>query len=360
MRLLRSVSLVIVLAAAGWAAAPEMRISVDNLVKFIQSSVSMKHPDAQVAEYLKKMRLTDRLDDQTIETLQGMGAGPRTVTALKVLRDGSEKLAPPPAVVETAKAAPLPGPDSVTQGKIISDVREYAINYTRQLPNYICLQVTRRYGDSTGTESWRLYDTITTRLSFVDGHEDYKVALVNNQPVTNVSMEKLGGTVSQGEFASMMLDIFRAESQARFEWDHWATLRGKRVYVFSYDIEQQNSHYRIEADHTEVYVPAYKGLLYIDRETNQVMRIVMTPYDMPVTFPIQNVKTILDYDYTRVGDNQFLLPLKSTVSSKSSRYLTKNETEFRMYRKFGTESTIKFDTPDPLPEDKPVEEKKKQ
>ena len=41
--------------------------------------------------------------------------------------------------------------------------------------------------------------------------------------------------------------------------------------------------------------------------------------------------------------------------------MTKNDIEFRLYRKFGTESTIKFETPDPLPEDqtkeKPAEEK---
>jgi hypothetical protein len=49
-----------------------------------------------------------------------------------------------------------------------------------------------------------------------------------------------------------------------------------------------------------------------------------------------------------------MLPLKAVVRMRHDRYLTKNEIEFRLYRKFSAEAEIKFDTitPDPLPEDK--------
>jgi hypothetical protein len=53
------------------------------------------------------------------------------------------------------------------------------------------------------------------------------------------------------------------------------------------------------------------------------------------------------------------LPLKSVNSSRSTRRLSRNEIEFRLYRKFGTESTITFETPDPLPEDKTKEKDEK-
>ena len=35
--------------------------------------------------------------------------------------------------------------------------------------------------------------------------------------------------------------------------------------------------------------------------------------------------------------------------------MTKNDIEFRLYRKFGTETSIKFETPDALPEDQTKE-----
>ena len=103
--------------------------------------------------------------------------------------------------------------------------------------------------------------------------------------------------------------------------------------------------------------PAYRGLVYIDKDTKMVTKITQVPYDMPETFPIHEVKLSLDYDFVKIGDQEFLLPLKSENTSSRTRYMSRNEIEFRLYRKFGTESTIKFETPEPLPDDK-IKEKK--
>jgi len=332
-----------------------MTLTVDKLVKFIQSAIQLKQPDKQVAEYLRHVKLSEHLDDRTIEDLQGMGAGPKTVGALKDLGDSSATLAAPPPRPPKPVVIKIPPPDSIEQGKILSDVREYALNYTKQMPNYICVQVTRRDVDPKGGDSWYHIDTITTRLSYFEGHEDYKVVLVNNQPVNDLPMEKLGGTVSEGEFATMMKDIFSPESQTRFDWERWATLRGRRNYVFSYDIDQLHSRYHIIADRTLDIVPPYRGQIFIDRDTNMITRLTLNAYDIPLTFPVHDVKTVLDYDYTKIGDNDYMLPLHAQVVAHRTREATRNDVEFRLYRKFGTDTTIKFDTPEPLSEDKTKE-----
>ncbi len=131
-------------------AASDMTLTVEQLIGFIKSSVSLKQPDKQVAEYLKHIKLKNKLDDDTIEELQSAGAGPKTVAALKELGETTASLAEPPKVVEAPKPMPMAPPDSIEQGKILEAVREYALNYTSQLPNYICIRVDRRYGDSTG------------------------------------------------------------------------------------------------------------------------------------------------------------------------------------------------------------------
>ena len=65
---------------------------------------------------------------------------------------------------------------------------------------------------------------------------------------------------------------------------------------------------------------------------------------------------MLDYDYTNIGEQQFLLPLRAVVRMRNEKLLTKNEVEFRLYRKFGADVAIKFETPDPLPEDQVKEQ----
>ncbi len=343
--------------ALGLAATPETSLTVEKLVAFIRSTVKLKQPDKQVADYLHHVKMVEKLEDQTIEDLQTLGAGPKTVAALKDLRDNSASLsvAPPPAPKPVV--VPIPGPDSIEQGKIIDQARRYALNYTKELPNFICVQVTRRDVDPTGSgNSWYHNDTILQRVSYNEQHEDYQVVLVNNQPVTNVKMEQLGGTVSQGEFGSMMKKIFDLSTETRFEWERWALLRGRRTYVFAYDVEQKNSEYHVSVDKSLEIVPAYRGLVYIDRDAKMITRITLVPYDLPAGYPIRDIKTTLDYDFTRIGDKDFMLPLKAVVTSvRSTHSMSRNDIEFRNYRKFGTETTIKFDTPEPLPEEKTQE-----
>jgi len=350
--------LLIVLTAALLSAAGEMNLTVAQLEMFIRSAVDLKQPDRQVAEYLRHVKLRDKLDDRTIEDLQSLGAGPKTVAALRELGEASATLPTAPPPPPKPVYVPPPPPSSVEQEKIIDQAREYALNYTKQLPNFICVQVTRRDIDPSGTgNSWYHSDTITARLSY-NGVENYEVILHNNQPVTNSSMRQFGGTSSEGEFGSMMKEIFEPESHADFSWDHWGKLRGRKTYVFAYDIQQEYSKYRVEADNTQTVVPAYRGLVYIDEDTKMVVKIVMTPYNMPSTFPIHDITSSLDYDLETIGDQQFMLPLKSVLTSKRDRQMSKNDIEFRLYRKFGTESTIKFETPDALPEDQTKETQK--
>lgn len=349
--------LLVLAGAAGLFAASEMSLTVEKLKAFMASVVQLKQPDAKVAEYLHHVKMVEKLDDRTVEDLQSQGLGAKTVAALRELVEASANLpqaAPPPPKPVIVPPAP---PDSIEQGKILDEAREYVMNYTKSLPNFICVQVTRRQVDPSGKgTTWYNEDTITAKLTYDGQREDYEVILKNNQPVTNVTMQQLGGTVSEGEFGTLTKEIFEAESRARFEWDHWATLRGRRAYVFAYDISQPFSRYRIEAvDTKQAIVPAYRGLIYVDRDTKMVTKVTLNPYNVPSDFPIQEVHVSLDYDFAKIGDGDYMLPLKAVLTSRASRYATKNEIEFRLYRKFETGSTIKFDTPEPLPDDQTKE-----
>src|SRR5579859_4034713 len=213
------------------AVASDMTLSVEQLKQFIKSSVQQKLQDQKVADYLKHVKLSDRLDDRTVEELQGLGAGMKTVAALKSLRDSSSSLQEPPPPPAPAPPPRLPDPpDSIEQAKILDAVREYVMNYEKQLPNFICMEVTRRFIDphhhgasGLSDPDWRLADTVTTKLTYFEHQEKYEVQMVNNSSVVNMSLDKLGGAVSAGEFGSMMREIFDPQSNARFEWDKWAT-----------------------------------------------------------------------------------------------------------------------------------------
>src|SRR5271163_535489 len=129
--------------SAGLYAQREMTVA--QLTGFVQSSAAQHSDDRAVAEVVKKIKLTEKLDQRTASALMSLG-GPKTANALHDLSEGSRDLPdPPPPAAAPPKLPPriLTTPDSEERVKILDAVREYALNYTANLPNFICTQVTR-------------------------------------------------------------------------------------------------------------------------------------------------------------------------------------------------------------------------
>jgi len=347
MRLLR-VSLFLLLCTV--SALAQAKLTIRQLTSFMESSLRLKHPDKQVADYLRKVALSERLDERTIETWQGLGIGPRTVEVLRTLAEASKALPKPAPPVPKPVAPTIPPPPAEEQQRVLDEVRKYALSYAKRLPDFICVQVTRRYDDPTGLEFWRTLDTITERLTYFEQKEDYKVVLINGR-TTDISHDKLGGSSSSGEFGTLMREVFEPESETTFRWDRWVTLRGRRNHVYRYAVSQARSKYRIDYQRTMSIVPAYQGQIYVDADYLTVSRITMEAINIPASFPVQQASTLLDFDFIKIGDSEHVLPLRAQIRMREGKSLVKNEVEFRLYRKFGAEATIKFDTPDPLPEE---------
>jgi hypothetical protein len=345
----------------------QMQMNVQQLADFVRSELALKqHTDKQLAAYLKKVQLTEKLTDKTIIDLEAQGAGPRTVESLQELKDHTASLKSPnhdttysPATapdgtpggqnsVTLRPKQTIAPPDSVRQQQILDEIKQYALTYTENLPNFICLQVTRRFVDLNLSDHYRLIDTVNAQLSYTEGKENYRLVSINNR-YTNTSMEQLGGAVSVGEFGSLMKGIFDPKSEAEFGWDHWGTLRGKRMAAFNYFIDSGHSTYSIEYQREQRIITAYKGLIYADPDTGAIFRITFVAVDIPSSFPVKEAAEILDYDDVDISGQPYICPLKADLRMRAGREKTKNEIEFRLYRKFGTESNIVYDAQAPAP-----------
>jgi hypothetical protein len=330
--------------------------TVQQVKQFIQSAIQLKNPDKDVAETLRKMKLSERLDLDTVEALQNQGAGPKTVAVLKTLATESATLpvaAPPPP---RPVYVPPPPPSSEEQAKLLDEVRDYAVNYTHRLPDFICLEQTRRYVDTTGRDFWRPTDIISARLSYFNQQEDYKLISQNDRVITDGTYQSVGGATSTGDFGTAMERIFDAKSNTRIEWERWATLHKRRMHVFSYRVALEFSDFTIHSAQDEkdpgVTIRAgYHGEIFVDKEMRVIMRITKEADNLPASFPVQQASETLDYDFTKIGDSQFLLPLSVEVRMHDARIWNKNVKEFRLYRKFSADAVIKFDS-DQSPPDK--------
>jgi hypothetical protein len=331
---------------AAASALAQLSMTVKMVQGFVRSSAEQKLPDRQVADQLRKVKMSEKLDDADIEAVLS-AAGPKTVEALKALRDASANLSAPgssvPAPTTSTYKQPPPPPDA-KQREIIEAAREYALNYTRSLPDFVCAQITERFRDPTGKEAWRKGDVIKSKLSYNGKQEKYDIMLINDQSVSGKTMESLGGTTSTGEFATMLRYIFEPVSQTHFSWDRMGNWHGHKSYVFDYSVDRERSSWGITDMETKRTVtPGYKGLVYIDSTTGQIIRFTAEAVDIPNDFPIQVAKETLSYEYADLSGNKFLLPAESEVRLDRGREMSRNVVKFASYRKFSADAVIKFD-----------------
>jgi hypothetical protein len=249
----------------------------------------------------------------------------------------------------------------------MSEVRDYALNYSSTLPDFICTEVQRRSiaplpgtrnGGPPGSDPhWYAQDTLQIRLSYFNQREQYMVVLANNALV-NKDYSEMGGSKSFGEFGSMLKEIFEPSTETFFEWDHWGKLRGKRVMAFRYQVRQDRSKFEITVEGNEAHVvAAYHGLIEVDPSSHVILRVTTEADSLPPGFPVRKAVDVLDYDYTELSGRQFLLPLKAQILMTASDSLQRLDEEFRIYRKYSADSDITFDTQPitPLSDDKTKE-----
>ena len=93
--------------------------------------------------------------------------------------------------------------------------------------------------------------------------------------------------------------------------------------------------------------PSYSGMIWIDKETSRVLRIEMAGRDMPREFPLDTVKSSVDYDFVPIEDHKFLLPVHSEAVSciQGTSECTRNVIAFRDYKKYGADTNITFEGP---------------
>jgi hypothetical protein len=337
----------LITAAAALAALPAAQpqgSSVAALIDLVRKAIQKNESDNKLAGELRKIWLAQSLDDRTVEELESEGAGPKSVAEMLELKDLSVNLPAPVALPEFASP---PLPLRAEQDEILKNAADHADAYSSSLPDFICTEVIHRYEDLGGTGKWKLKDVLKVKLTYFERREDYELVAVNNHPTgRRYDFESVGGAVSEGEFGTDLSNIFLPQSQTRIRWDHWTHLRRHAAHVFFYRISLANARARIEFGYKGSRIESTRtgehGFFYVDRDTNQVLRISRTN-DLPPDFPVRKATMLLDYDFVSVGGRQYLLPLRADMRMATDYILTRNQIEFTEYRKFEGESKITFD-----------------
>lgn len=221
----------------------------------------------------------------------------------------------------------------------IDRARVKSYEYTDKLPNFICEQLIRRYS-SGGRRDWKLHDFVTVDVSYVDGREDYKNAKRNGKKMGWEETQK-SGSWSEGEYGSVLNDLLHPATDASFTYRKKDTIAATETDVYDYVVQKGNAHWTLRFGGQQDR-PMYKGRIWLDPKTHLVRRIEMQAVQLPSTFPVDHAEMTLDYGPVRISGKEYLLPTKTEnlACFRGQSACTRNETEFRNYRRFSAESNI--------------------
>jgi hypothetical protein len=234
-----------------------------------------------------------------------------------------------------------------------------ALAYARSLPDFMCTEVIHRYSQNLSSSGvrkgggvavfpaerrWTPADKLTVKLTFFQQKEEHKLIAIDGKP-TGRKYEELTGGIGAGEFGGTLQGIFDPASQTAFRWESWKNVRRRRAAVYAYRVEAAHSRYLVMSgtlSENQKAIVGFHGDLEIDNETGELLRFTYVADQIPKEVKLDQVSTTVEYDFADVGGRNYLLPARSTTEIYSPQMSVRNDTEFREYGKFSSDSIVTF------------------
>jgi len=227
------------------------------------------------------------------------------------------------------------------QRQLWETAAQNAMAYLDHLPNFLCIQETRRFTAHVKTpDQLKEADSYKDELVYEDGKERYRRIEINGVKTESASSEKQG-IYSRNEFGSLLRGLFDPDVDATYHWAGRAMAMGVLCQVFEIEVSQAKSNFVLFYGGKREPV-AYSGRVFIEDETGMVRRLTIQGTGLPKEFGLQSPSLSLDYGIVKIGEGDYLLPLRSMLQLRHAKAFVRNETVFRGYRKFQAESQIKY------------------
>ena len=351
--------------------AVAQRVTVAQLEQALATANSK--PDAEAAQQLSRLELTERLNTTRLTHWQAVLSGEKVRRQLLILADQSEFLAPPDD--EVIKEA---APDSAATRQMLVKIVNYVNTTVRQLPNLMALRQTTGFEDRPEENIQEATDVVSLSylpLHFV-GTSSIAVTYRDRKEVVDESASKalkhntpVGGLVTSGEFGPILNTVMADALQGKLTWARWEKGGSGRLAVFHYAVPVEKSNYNVQfccvadgysssglAERTVFHQRAsYHGEIVFDPVDGSILRLTLEA-EMPTGALVPKAGIVIEYGPVTIGEMNYICPVKSVsiltahtaqqvgaISRTNYRGGAKtflNDVVFGQYRRFGSETRI--------------------
>ena len=225
---------------------------------------------------------------------------------------------------------------------LLSHIRETMSGILQRQPNYTCTETIERTRQVVGSRA-RVEDTLRLEVALVDGKEMF--AWPGSKQFEDHDLGELvsTGMFGNGNFAIYARILFLS-NVAVFEDRGQTQLDGHPAWRYDFRVSSATGGSRLRVNDHEAVV-GFHGSFYADPATFEVRRIEVVAEDIPAELKILDAETVVDLGRLRIGDEEFLLPVRSQLMMAMPDVVDRNSIRFSSCRKFTGESVLLFDDP---------------
>jgi hypothetical protein len=234
------------LPSGGWVeSSAQQSVTVGDVQRILTEDRGKQ--DAQVAQQLSGLALTERMSSAKLKLLEQSVPGTKSRRALVALADASVFLNPAAAdIVSQAR------PDLDEQRRMLSLTVEYLAKTLPKLPNFYATRTTIRFDNgrrgkrararSQDDSSWRKVGSSKVIVVYRDGKEVVDPREWGKHP----HHPEGEGLITRGTFGPILsIVIGDAAHSGGFTWSRWERGHSGTRAVFRYRVPQQQSHYSV-------------------------------------------------------------------------------------------------------------------
>ena len=260
---------------------------------------------------------------------------------LKDLEFAALALAVPLCLLCTGMFAADPFAD-VDPELMLQQIREKARDHLSQLRNYTCHVEVNRWTKGAGSNGISPQDKVEFEAAFVGDRELFArlgETQFEERPISSIVPE---GMISNNAFGSHD-DIVLSGDAAIFKYRGHCNKDGHSAFRYDFIVPQEKSQFLVKHNAEEAIV-GYKGTLWVDSETLDVVRLDWRTEHIPSSVGISSIEKVMHYGALRIGRSEFLLPNNSELTAYDSHGdFNFNIITLKGCREFTGESTVKYD-----------------
>lgn len=364
------------LAVLAIPAGAAEQVTVKQLEQALAAANTAHQTDANMAQKLSGMELTERLSTTGLARLKAGLPGEKARQALVALADSSQFLDPPAAEIP---ANPTPEPTELR--RMLVAVVNYVNTTVRQLPNFIATRETTSFEDrpqedltgETGLVNLiylplHVVNSSSFTVTYRDGHEVVEEGAAKGKN----SGPQSQGLATEGAFGPILTTVVGDALKGKITWGRWEQGAGGNQAVFRYTVPKDKSRYAVgfccvlggnDSENPErknwrsfSEFVAYHGEIAFDPASGAILRITLEA-EMPPGEVVTKSQVMVEYGTVKIGEKNCICPLRSisilsahstqpamgkqsVASYKGPVKIHLNDVAFDHYHRFGSETRM--------------------